>query len=222
VTPRLLHVTVGGADVWCSGADLGTMTDPSNRGALARATELPSSDDWVWLRQVHGARVIDAAEGVRTQQEADASVTSTRTIPLAIVTADCAPVVVANETACAAVHAGHRGLLAGIIEASVAAVEARGTGTVRAFLGPCIRAECYEFGADALEPFVEQYGAEIAATTSSGHAALDIPATVRAALARAGVTELIDSGECTSHTPGYFSFRRDGTAARQATVAALR
>jgi YfiH family protein len=218
----LLHVTVGAADVWCSGADLGSMTEPANRAELARAAELPSPDDWVWVRQVHGARVIDAADGLHAEQEADASVTATHEMPLAIVTADCAPVVIANDTACAAVHAGHRGLLAGIVEASVAAVEARGIGRVRAFLGPCIRAECYEFGADALAPFVEQYGADVASTTASGHAALDIPAAVGAALARAGVTELIDSGECTSHSPGYFSFRRDGTAARQVTVAVLR
>jgi YfiH family protein len=219
---RLLHVTVGAADVWCSSAALGSMTEPANRVALAREGGLPSPDDWVWLRQVHGARVIDAADGLHAEQEADASVTAIHEMPLAIVTADCAPVVVANDAACAAVHAGHRGLLAGIVEASVAAVQARGTGSVRAFLGPCIRAECYEFGTDALDPFVERYGAEVAATTASGHAALDIPATVRAALAQAGVTELIDSGECTSHTPGYFSFRRDGTAARQVTVAVLR
>jgi YfiH family protein len=217
-----LHVTLGPADVWCSGAELGSMTEPVNRAALARAAGLPSPDDWVWLRQVHSARVVDAADGSRSEPEADASVTTTHALPLAIVTADCAPLVVANDAACAAVHAGHRGLLAGIVESAVAAVEARGSGSVRAFLGPCIRAECYEFGVDALEPFVERYGATVAATTSTGHAALDIPATVRAALARAGVTDLVDSGECTSHTPGYFSFRRDGTAARQVTVAVLR
>jgi len=222
VTPRLLHVTLGAADVWCSGADLGSMTEAANRGALARAAELPDPVGWVWLRQMHGVRIVDAADAPAAEQEADASVTTTHGRPLAIVTADCAPIVVANDSACAAVHAGHRGLLAGIVEASVAAVETRGTGSVRAFLGPCIRAECYEFGADALEPFIEQYGREVATTTASGRAALDIPVAVRAALARAGVSELIDSGVCTSHTPGYFSFRRDGTADRQVTVAVLR
>jgi YfiH family protein len=217
-----LHITLGPADVWCTGADVGSMTEPANRGALARAAALSDPDEWVWLRQVHGARVVDATDARRTEQEADASVTTTPALPLAIVTADCAPVVIANDSACAAVHAGHRGLFTGVVEASVAAVEARGTGSVRAFLGPCIRSECYEFGAEALEPFVERFGKDVAATTLSGRAALDIPAAVRAALARAGVTQLVDSGECTSHTPGYFSFRRDGTADRQVTVAVLR
>jgi copper oxidase (laccase) domain-containing protein len=127
VTP-LVHTTVGPAGVWCSGSDAGNVgdhvgDDPAavtrHRAAVATAANLAPPTEWVWLRQVHGVAVFDAsAPTVGPLPEADASATARRGLPLAIVTADCAPVVIANDDALAVVHAGHRGLLGGVIGAA--------------------------------------------------------------------------------------------------------
>jgi YfiH family protein len=230
VTP-LVHTTVGPAGVWCSGSAAGNVGDhvgdeptavARHRAAIATAANLAPPTEWVWLRQVHGVSVFDATSPtVVPPPEADASATTRRGLPLAIVTADCAPVVIANDDALAVVHAGHRGLLGGVIEAAADRVRSLGHGELRAFLGPCIRPECYEFSARDLEPLVTAFGPDVAGTTRSGRPALDIPAAVRIAVARAGAGQLDDCGACTSHTPGYFSHRRDGATGRQVTVAVL-
>ena len=225
----LLRITVGPARVWCSNAAHGNVGDhvgddpaavAAHREAIAAAAGLPDIGHWVWLRQVHGARIV-AADAPMPPPEADGALTVRRGLPIAIVTADCAPVVVACDDAVAVVHAGHRGLAAGIIEHAVADVRAAGGGEVRAFLGPCIRAARYEFGADDLAPLVARFGDEVAGRTDTGAVALDIPAGVRIALERSGVTDFEDCGVCTSEAPGYFSHRRDGATGRQATIAVL-
>jgi YfiH family protein len=224
----VIETRVGRALVWCSGRAEGNVGDhvgddpevvARNRAAVADATGMPAPDRWVWLRQVHGdaVLVVHGAAPLR-QFEADAAVTRTRGLPLAIVTADCAPVVLANDDTVAVVHAGHRGLLAGVIEAA-----ARKFGTVdaHAFLGPCIRPARYEFGERDLARLVAHFGPEVEARTDDGKPALDIPAAVRIALARAGITRLDDCGVCTSASPEYFSHRRDGATGRQVTIAVL-
>ena len=227
----LLRARVGPALVWCSDATHGNVGDhvgddprnvARNRAAIARAAGLPAADAWVWLRQVHGADVLDASAPTGAPPpEADAAVTTTRGLPLAIVTADCAPIVIANDGAIAVVHAGHRGLANGVIDAAVADVRATGIGDVHAFLGPCVHAGRYEFGVADLALLVERYGTAIAGRTDDGTPALDIPAAVRIALERIGVSALHDSDVCTSATSTYFSHRRDGATGRQLTVAVL-
>ena len=153
--------------------------------------------------------------------EADAIVTTAPGLPLAIVTADCAPLVVACEGAVGVVHAGHRGLAAGVIEAMIGRVRALGAGDVHAFLGPCIHVERYEFGADDLARLVAQFGPGVEGRTITGRPALDIPAAVRIVLERAGVGSFVDSAICTATSDAYFSYRRDGETGRQVTVAML-
>ncbi len=92
---------------------------------------------------------------------------------------------------------------------------------MRAYLGPCIRAEHYEFGGTDLAPLVTRYGPAVASRTVTGRPALDIPAGVRGTLASVGVEDLDDSGVCTAATPELFSYRRDGVTGRQVTVAVL-
>jgi YfiH family protein len=226
----LLVARVGPARVWCSDARFGSVAEGTgtdsgaparNRAAVAAAAGLPDPAGWVWLRQVHGARVHIADRVPDVPPEADAVLTPCRGLPLAIVTADCAPVVLANDDALAVVHAGHRGLAAGVIPAAVSALRASGHGDVRAFLGPCIRPGRYEFGADDLAGLVARLGPAVAARTDDGRPALDIPAAVRVVLERVGVTALADSGVCTSASPQYFSHRRDASVGRQVTVAVL-
>jgi YfiH family protein len=192
-----------------------------NRAALRACTVGADSAALVWVRQVHGTAVHVASPGSSPAEPADAIVTATRGLPLAIVTADCAPLVIACDDAVGVVHAGHRGLADGVIEAAVASLREIGHGDVRAFLGPCIRAPRYEFGADAWPPFVVQFGAAVEGRTRDGRPALDIPAAIRVVLDRAGVIELDDCGICTADDDAYFSYRRDGETGRQATVAVL-
>jgi len=226
----LLRARLGRASVGCSSAAHGNVGDHvgddpaavlAARARVAEAGSLPAPDRWVWLRQVHGTAVVVVDAVPAATPEADAAVTGVAGLALAVVTADCAPIVLATDDAVAVVHAGHRGLAAGVVEAAVDSLRTVGSGEVRAFLGPCIRPEAYEFGAEDLARIVEVLGPTVAARTAAGAPALDVPAAVRAALARADVAPPVDCGVCTATDTGFFSHRRDGATGRQVTVAVL-
>jgi YfiH family protein len=194
----------------------------ANRQLVADATSLIEPARWVWLSQVHGNRVHVASEPTAaTPPEADAAVTATPGLPLAIVTADCAPVALACDDAIGLVHAGHPGLASGVIEAAVTALREIGHGPVHAYLGPCIRPARYEFGTADLARLVAHFGPDVEGITLDGRPAFDVPAAVRIALQRSGVESFGDSGVCTSESPDHFSFRRDGMTGRQVTIAVL-
>jgi YfiH family protein len=233
--PPLLVARVGPAQVWCTSRAHGNVGDhvgddpvivARNRATLAK--RIPAGpQQWVWLRQVHGAAVhIATGSGaepgtgldVEPPPVADAVVTAARGVALAVVTADCAPLVVACDDAVGVVHAGYRGLAAGVIEAAITRLREIGTGDVRAFLGPCIRAPRYEFGADDLAPFVAQFGSVVEDRTRDGRTALDIPAAIQVVLERSGVVAFDDCGVCTADSDGYFSYRGGADTGRQATV----
>jgi len=175
---------------------------------------------WTWLRQVHGDTVVTVAvSGAGAGSKADASVTDEVGAVLAVLTADCAPVaLVSPEGVVAAVHAGWRGLRAGVLQRAAEAARALGASELRAVLGPCIHPECYEFGADDLDVVVAELGDGVRALTADGRPALDVPTAVAAALKQAGVTELDDVGVCTACSDDYFSWRARGELARQAMV----
>ena len=194
----------------------------ANRERVAEAAGLGDPSGWVWMRQVHGADVHVARGATGTEPpDADAAVTATRGLPLAVMTADCAPIALACDDAIGVVHAGHRGLEHGVIPAAVEQLRAIGHGPVRAYLGPCIRPARYEFGTADLARLVERLGPEVEGRTEQGRPALDIPAAVRAALRAAGVEEFVDAGACTASSEAYFSYRRDGVTGRQATIVVL-
>jgi YfiH family protein len=175
---------------------------------------------WTWLRQVHGDTVVTVGSpGSGAGSKADASVTDRPGAVLAVLTADCAPVVlVSPEGVVAAVHAGWRGLVAGVVEQAVEAARGLGATEIRAVLGPCIHAECYEFGVADLDSVAARLGDGVRAVTADGRPAFDVPAAVAAALEQAGVTELDDVGVCTACSDGYFSWRARGELSRQAMV----
>ncbi len=180
----------------------------------------PDPDAWVWLHQVHGVAVA-TGDPKRPPAEADACVTAAPQRPLVVLTADCAPIALANDTAIGVVHAGWSGLDQGVIEAAVAALRATGRGPVRALLGPCIHPAQYEFGPDLLGRLASRLGSEVASRTGSGAPALDVPMAVRRSLERAGVGIIEDLDVCTSASADHFSYRRDGITGRQAVVAVL-
>jgi YfiH family protein len=194
----------------------------ANRVRIAGAAGLVDPSRWVWLEQVHGVRVHVATEPTAAlPPEADAAVTATRGLPLAVLAADCAPLALACDDAIGVVHAGHRGLEHGVIEAAVAALRDIGRGPVRAYLGPCIRPAHYEFGPADLARLVARFGPGVEGRTRAGRPAFDVPAAVRRALEQSGVERLVDSGVCTAESADHFSYRRDGVTGRQATIAVL-
>jgi YfiH family protein len=188
-----------------------------NRRRIARRVEgLPHDpDDWVWLHQVHGSIVVRADDAGVSGADADAVVTTRAGLPLVILVADCVPVALATDRAVGAVHAGWKGLEAGVIANAVSAL---GTGDVRALLGPCINACHYAFGDDDLARLTTRFGPQVASQTVDGHRALDLPAAVVAALDEAGVTDVKTMTPCTAHSDSFFSHRRDGPTGRQAMI----
>ena len=175
---------------------------------------------WTWLRQVHGDTVVTVGEpGGGAGANADASVSSQRGPLLAVLTADCAPIaLVSPEGVIGAVHAGWRGLVAGVIERAAETARGLGATELRAVLGPCIHPECYEFGAADLDAVTARLGDGVRAATTDGRPALDVPHAVAAAVEQAGVTELADVGVCTACSTEYFSWRSRREQARQAMV----
>jgi YfiH family protein len=157
--------------------------------------------------------------GGRAGSRADAAVTDQEGCALAVLTADCVPVVLATAGGAVGVaHAGWAGLLAGVVQRTVEEVQALGGREVRAAIGPCIRPECYEFGTDALQRMTDRFGEQVAATTAAGTPALDLPLAVRAALEEQGVHDVLDVGACTACTTDYYSWRARREQQRQATV----
>ncbi|MHB8670557.1 MAG: polyphenol oxidase family protein [Acidimicrobiales bacterium] len=175
---------------------------------------------WTWLRQVHGDRVIVvSAPGEGAGERADGVVSASPDVALAVLSADCAPVALASpEGVLGAVHAGWRGLVAGVLERAVESMRALGAGYIRAALGPCIHAECYEFSESDLDRVAGRLGEGVRARAATGAPALDLPAGVRASLAAAGVTALEDLDRCTACSPGHFSHRARGDRQRQGLV----
>ena len=175
---------------------------------------------WTWLRQVHADTVVTVAEpGAGAGTTADASVSARPGCVLAVLAADCAPVaLVSPEGVVAAVHAGWRGVHAGVLQRAVEAARRLGATQLQAVLGPCIRAECYQFGAEDLAAVAANLGDAVRGRTTGGHPALDLPAAVVAALGQAGVAQFEDVGVCTACSDGYFSWRGGQELARQAMV----
>lgn len=196
--------------------DLAVGGDPEVLTARRRAiVDAP----WTWLRQVHGARVVTVTEpGEHAGTEADAAVTAVPGAVVAVHTADCAPVLLVADGAVGVVHAGWRGLAAGVIEAAAGALSDLGHPASAAVLGPCIRPRCYEFDGPELDLVAERYGPTVRARTWAGTPALDVAAGVAAACRALGL-ELVDAGTCTACSPVHWSYRARGDAGRQALVA---
>lgn len=179
------------------------------------ARELQEREGWAVVHQVHGAGVVVATSGGH-QGEGDAIVTATAGVPIAVRVADCAPIALLADGVVGVVHAGWRGLAAGVIPAALDAMAALGARDIRAVVGPCIRAECYEFGAADLDTVAAALGDGVRSATSWGTPALDLVAAVQGQL-----PDVVDEGVCTACSPDHYSHRARGEAERQAVVAWL-
>jgi YfiH family protein len=168
--------------------------------------------------QVHSPTVA-MAERPWSQNErprADAIVTTTPGLAVGISTADCGPVLMADAQACVvgAAHAGWRGALAGVLEATVAAMERVGAERRRmvAALGPTISQANYEVGPEVVAQFVADDPASagfFVAAERGGYARFDLPGYILSRLRRASVGSIEDLGRCTYAEPdAFYSFRR--------------
>lgn len=188
-----------------------------NRARMAAVIGV-KPERFITAYQVHSPRVV-VAETHWTQQarpHADGIVTRTPGLAIGITTADCGPVLLADPQArvIGAAHAGWRGALAGIVEATIEAMEQLGAmrSRTRAALGPMIRQPNYEVGPDLIARFDVEDPASadfFIAGSREGHALFDLAGYVGARLARTGVVEITDLGLCTYADPTrFFSFRR--------------
>jgi polyphenol oxidase len=188
-----------------------------NRARMAAAVGV-MPDRFVTAYQIHSPHVVvvETPWTAETRPRADAIVTRMRALAIGISTADCGPVLLADPKArvIGAAHAGWRGALTGVVEATIEAMERLGAkrSQIRSALGPMIRQQNYEVGSDLVERFGTEDPASsrfFAPATREEHAMFDLPGYIDSRLTRAGIRYVEDLGHCTYADPErFFSFRR--------------
>ncbi|WP_206171829.1 peptidoglycan editing factor PgeF [Thiorhodococcus mannitoliphagus] len=189
-----------------------------NRERLAAYLDLPGRP--AWLRQVHGCDILRPGVEV-SDKAADGSIAATPGEVCVVMTADCLPVLLCDErgTEVAAVHAGWRGLVNGVIESAVAAMAAEPE-QLLVWLGPAIGPDAFEVGAEVRDQFLAADPTAAAAFRSSGTRWLaDIFELARLRLKRLGIGRVYGGGDCTyAQSERFFSYRREGVTGRMASL----
>jgi YfiH family protein len=180
----------------------------------------------VWLNQVHGAHVVDAA-AVSGIPDADASIATRPGVVCAIMTADCLPVLFADRAGAVvgAAHAGWRGLAQGVLQNTVMRMREAGASEITAWLGPAIGPRAFEVGAEVRAAFADTDPAAAAAFTAQadGKYLADIYLLARRALAGCGVQEVSGGRLCTvGDAARFYSYRRDRVTGRMASLIWIR
>lgn len=197
------------------GDDLGRVKQ--NRQIIKSSLDLPAEP--VWLEQIHSDRVIKAVPNMPTQQ-ADASYTDQCGVVCAVMTADCLPLLICavDGSQVAAIHAGWRGLLAGVIGNTVSVFGQR---ELMVWLGPAIGPDCFEIGSEVRDAFMKK-SAESANAFKPGKCGkwlADIYQLARNELSDLGITRIYGGKLCTVTDPDrFFSYRRETTTGRMATL----
>ena len=187
---------------------------------------LPATAHVSWLRQVHGSRVVRWSDNAI--READACWTDQPGEVCAVLTADCLPVLFAarNGSCVAVAHAGWRGLVDGVLEATVAALP-DSAGELIAWIGPAIGSNAFEVGDDVRERFLQSADDSEQLAVRQAFRAIDarpgkylanLAGLARIRLARAGVTDVTGGEICTVHDARFYSYRRDGETGRFASL----
>lgn len=196
-----------------SGDDLTKVAENRNR-----VREALSAKALVSLHQIHSPNVVTVTETWEMGKglQADAMVTAAPGIAIGILTADCAPVLFADSNArvIGAAHAGWKGAISGVTDATLDAMEKLGAkrGNIAAAIGPCIGRKNYEVGPEFRERFVREYPANarfFSPADAPEHFRFDLEAYVASRLADAGVGNVARLGACTyAREAEFFSFRR--------------
>ncbi|HEY0269091.1 MAG TPA: peptidoglycan editing factor PgeF [Methyloradius sp.] len=176
----------------------------------------------LWLKQIHSTIAVNAAL-TSCLPEADAAYSKQKNIVCAVMTADCLPILICDEagTTVAAVHAGWKGLLDGVIESTIKALEIPPQNLL-VWLGPAIGPNAFEVGRDVYDGFIQHDANSIQAFTlqnTTDKWLADIYQLARLRLRNMGVTRIYGGEYCTySAKEQFFSFRRDGATGRMATL----
>lgn len=190
-----------------------------NRRRVRAALRLPVEP--TWLAQVHGVQVIEAGT-YREPPTADASIARRPGSVCAVLTADCLPVIFSDDegTSVAATHAGWRGLVGGVLGATVDALGCAPQSLV-AWLGPAIEQEAFEVGDEVRAQFLSRDAAAVRAFVRNerNRWQADLCELARIELMRLGVTRIYGAGfRCHADSERFFSYRRDGKTGRMATL----
>ena len=169
-----------------------------------------------YMEQVHGNRVVIVEAVSDEPPTADALVTGIPGVALAVMVADCIPLLLTSKVAVAAVHVGRKGLMNSVALGAIAAMREIGATQISAVIGPSICGRCYEVSQEIFDEVTAVHPAA-AATTLSGTPSLDLPAALEKVLLAQGISISFDRG-CTVEDPALFSYRRDGVTGRQAGI----
>jgi YfiH family protein len=171
-----------------------------------------------WLRQVHGIRLVEHSTVVDAEVEGDALMTRCERQVCAVLTADCLPVFFCNEagTCVAVAHAGWRGLAAGVLDATVAAMQ-EAPENIMVWLGPAIGPAAYEVGEDVRQAFDDNISGCF--EKRGDRWLFDLYGAARSTLGQSGIDRIFGGNFCTfSDADRFFSYRRDGVTGRMASV----
>lgn len=231
-TTRLGGESVSPYDGLNLGDHVGDDSESVSANRACVADTLPQGAAIAWLSQVHGTDVVQATTGCGAP-EADAQWSREPGVACAVLTADCLPVLFcsAGGDVVAAAHAGWRGLQAGVLEATVAAM-AVDPGDVLAWLGPAIGPDAFEVGTEVRDAFLGAAGPGLSSDTSAcfrprpeapGKWFADLYGLARVRLMTMGVHRVSGGGYCThGDSRRFFSHRRDGRTGRMASLVMLR
>jgi YfiH family protein len=188
-----------------------------NRRIISRMLDLPSEP--VWMEQVHGIDVIKADQSKQIEK-ADASYTDQENTVCAVLTADCLSILLATTDGnkIAAIHAGWRGLLSGVVANTV---NTMGTINLVAWLGPAIGADCFEVGQEIKDSFIKKSEkfTQVFTKTNEKKYLADIYKLAKIELASVGIKQVYGGGFCTvTDKERFYSYRRDGETGRMATL----
>jgi len=188
-----------------------------NRQLIKELLDLPGEP--VWLEQIHSNRAVPAVK-TESLQQADASYTAEAGVVCAVMTADCLPLLVcaADGSQVAAIHAGWRGLLAGVVANTLSAMQ---DNELLVWLGPAIGPDCFEVGVEVRDAFVQKSAAFMTAfkQQSNGKWLADIYQLARIELAMLGIDKVYGGGFCTvTEQERFYSYRRDKQTGRMATL----
>jgi YfiH family protein len=191
----------------------------ANRKYLQQVLDLPGQP--VWLQQVHGTTVVNAATA-GTSPAADAAYSLEAGVVCAVLTADCLPVLLSDTAGqcVAAIHAGWRGLVAGVIEQAARATGRPGN-TLLAWLGPAIGPSAFQVGEEVRDSFMahDQAAAGAFRQGTDGRWFADLYQLARQRLVDCGVTAVYGGKYCSFTDPErFYSYRRDGVTGRMATL----
>jgi len=214
------------------GGHVGDCADNVQKNRNTLAEILPNKTKIQWLEQVHGNRVVIINEQVEELIQADAMITQSRYIALAIMTADCLPILLANHDGIevAAIHGGWRSLAANILSNTLATMESHGD-ELHAWLGPCIGPKKFEVGKDVKTAFIQKNELFSQAFTKKNIETIhhqpdsetkflaDLQLIAQLQLQLLGIKNITCLPECTfTQKDKYYSFRREQITGRMATI----